>query len=145
MYTIKKIEAEATFPVRHCVLRSGKPLSSCYFEGDKNEDTAHFEVFEKDEFLGIASFFAQKNIFFHQENQFQLRGMPILDQYQNKGLGKKILQSCELHLKENMVELIWFNARESAIGFYTSLGYNQEGVLFDSPDVGPHFIMRKTI
>jgi ribosomal protein S18 acetylase RimI-like enzyme len=71
--------------------------------------------------------------------------MAILDQHQNKGLGKIVLQSCELHLKENKVELIWFNARESAIGFYRSLEYNLEGDLFDIPDVGPHVIMYKTI
>nr|WP_315158103.1 GNAT family N-acetyltransferase [uncultured Flavobacterium sp.] len=145
MYTIRKIEAEATFPVRHSVLRSGKPLSSCYFEGDKDDETAHFGIFEKDELLGVASFFAQKCNFFQQEKQFQLRGMAILDQHQNKGLGKIVLQSCELHLKENKVELIWFNARESAIGFYRSLEYNLEGDLFDIPDVGPHVIMYKTI
>lgn len=145
MYTIEKIEAETTFPVRHCILRSGKPLSSCYFEGDKNEDTLHFGLFEKGKLLGVASFFTQKNIFFQQEKQLQLRGMAILNQYQNKGLGKILLQSCESYLQENKVELIWFNARESAIGFYRSLGYNLEGALFDIPDVGLHVIMHKTI
>lgn len=145
MYTIKKIEAESTFPVRHCVLRSGKPLSSCYFEGDKNVNTVHFGVFEKDELLGVASFFAIKNIFFQKEKQFQLRGMAILAHHQNKGLGKILLQSCESYLLKNRAELIWFNARESAIGFYRSLGYNLEGALFDISDVGPHVIMYKTI
>jgi GNAT superfamily N-acetyltransferase len=143
MYTINKIEAKATFPVRHPVLRAGKPLSSCYFEGDEDVSTLHFGVFEYATLLGVASFFAKKCTQFYQENQFQLRGMAILEKHQNKGLGRILLQNCESHFQEHGAKLIWFNARESAIGFYESLGYTTYGELFDIPDVGPHVIMYK--
>ena len=46
--------------LRHYVLKSGKPLLSCYFDGGKNEDAAYFSVFDKNELESFASFFCKK-------------------------------------------------------------------------------------
>ena len=37
MQNIKKISATETFLVRHPVLRAGKPIESCHFDGDDLE------------------------------------------------------------------------------------------------------------
>lgn len=143
MYTIKKIEAKATYSIRHAVLREGKPISTCYFEGDEDLNTLHFGVFDNEVLLGVASFFMKNSKHFSHDKQFQLRGMAILEEHQNKGLGKILLQYCESFFREQATQLIWFNARVSAIGFYESLGYAIYGKLFDIPEVGPHIIMYK--
>lgn len=45
MAIIKKISSSETFLVRQPVLRAGKPLESCRFDGDDLEITHHFEGF----------------------------------------------------------------------------------------------------
>ena len=34
-FKILKIDANITYPLRHALLRKGKPLRSCYFKNDK--------------------------------------------------------------------------------------------------------------
>ena len=42
MEIIKNISANETFLVRHPVLRAGKPIENCKFDGDELETTQHF-------------------------------------------------------------------------------------------------------
>jgi len=72
--------------------------------------------------------------------------MAILQDYQGKELGQKLIQHCEnflLGLRKGV--LIWFNVRESAIGFYEKLEYKIAGNAFDIEDAGKHFLMFKRL
>ena len=60
MITLKEITASATFPVRHSVLRKGKPIETCSFDNDDNPTTKHFGLFDNDELKGIVSVFEKK-------------------------------------------------------------------------------------
>ena len=42
-------------------------------------------------------------------------------------------------------DLIWFNAREKAVGFYERLGYKKNGNPFSIADIGIHYLMFKKI
>ena len=42
MHSIQKITSTETYPVRHIVLRAGKPIESCQFDGDELGSTHHF-------------------------------------------------------------------------------------------------------
>jgi hypothetical protein len=41
----QKITALETYSARHAILRKGKPLSTCQFDGDDLESTHHFSFF----------------------------------------------------------------------------------------------------
>lgn len=143
MQKISEITALETYAVRHAVLRKGKPIESCRFEGDDLATTKHFGLFENEELAGIVSVFESKSEIFDAEKQFQLRGMAVLDLHQKKGFGEKLLQAAENYIARESGELIWFNAREIAVGFYERNGYKKAGNLFEIPGVGPHFVMCK--
>ncbi len=143
MQTIKEIAALETFPVRHPVLRAGKPIESCHFTGDELETTKHFGLFENDELAGIVTILETKSDLFEDENQFQLRGMAVLEKHQKKGFGEKLLEVAENYAKKQNVGLIWMNAREIAVGFYERNGYKKAGNLFEISGVGPHYVMCK--
>ena len=38
-YVVKQITAAETIPVRHQVLRQGKPIESCVFQNDEDSQT----------------------------------------------------------------------------------------------------------
>ena len=140
---IKKISSSATYPVRHEVLRKGKPIETCQFKGDDDENTVHFGLYQKEQLIGIISIFKEKNNLFQEKNQFQIRGMAVLEDFQGKGFGAELVKVVENHCINLNVDLIWFNAREIAVPFYKKLGYTSIGDSFLIPEVGIHFVMYK--
>jgi GNAT superfamily N-acetyltransferase len=140
---IKKISSVETYPVRHEVLRKGKPIETCQFKDDDDENTTHFGLYLEDKLVGIISIFKEKNNLFSKTNQFQIRGMAVLEEFQGKGLGVKLVKEAENHCISLNADLIWFNARENAVPFYEKLDYKIIGDSFLIPDVGIHFAMYK--
>ena len=142
---IKQLSFEETYPIRQIVLRPNRPLETCFFEGDELETTLHFGGFVNNELVGIISLFKNNHLSFQEENQYQIRGMAVLENFRKYGLGKKIVEYSEDYLKQKNISLIWFNARESAVGFYQKSGYEIIGDSFNIPDVGIHYVMYKTL
>lgn len=145
MTTIKKIDYKDTFIVRHPVLRAGKPIESCFFEGDDLKTTTHFGYFDVDKLMGVISVYQNKNLIFNADNQFQIRGMAVLQEAQTLGYGKKLLERAEADCIAKNSEIIWFNAREKAVGFYEKSGYQIAGNSFEIAGIGTHYIMFKKI
>ena len=145
MTLIKKISAQETFIVRHPVLRKGKSIETCAFEGDDLETTHHFGIFDNSSLIGIISLFLKTNPIFAENLQSQVRGMAIVESHQKKGFGEALVKHCEEHCISNEFNLIWFNARTAAVGFYKKMGYEIKGNSFDIPEVGEHYLMYKKL
>ena len=142
---ICEINALATYPVRHPVLRAGKPLETCRFDGDDDAKTVHFGYYEHGRLLGVASLFAVPNHEFEYPAQLQLRGMAVLPEAQKKGIGEQLVRHAEDFAHQRHYKLIWFNAREVAVGFYQKLGYSVWGGPFAIAGIGTHFMMFKKL
>lgn len=140
---VKKISYLETFPVRSAVLRKDKPIETCFFLGDDDQETTHFGMFHENNLIGVASVFKVKNENFDTNKQFQLRGMAVLSEYQGLGLGKVLLEEICKFVETKKVEVLWFNARENAVKFYENSGFLVIGNSFVIPDVGTHFVMYK--
>lgn len=145
MFEIKEISAFETIIVRHPVLRFGKPVESCRFEGDDLLTTIHFGLFYEDQLSAVISVFEAKSFLFREQNQFQIRGMAVLEQHQKKGFGEALLKYCENQIRNKMGSIIWFNARETAIGFYEKSEYQKIGDGFEIADIGIHYVLFKKI
>jgi ribosomal protein S18 acetylase RimI-like enzyme len=145
MFEIKEISAFEIIIVRHPVLRFGKPIESCRFEGDDLPTTKHFGLFYEDQLSAVISVFEEKSILFFEENQFQIRGMAVLEQHQKKGFGEAFLKYCENYIQNNKGSVIWFNAREIAIGFYEKASYQKIGDSFEIADIGIHYVLFKKL
>ena len=145
MYSIKQITSQETFAVRLPVLRPGKPIDSCIFDGDDLNTTAHFGIYDDEIIVGVTSIFQTSTPFLSQKQQFQLRGMAIVDSHQKRGLGDQLVQQAEQYVKENNGEILWFNAREIAVGFYKKMGYETIGEPFAIGDIGIHYVMYKLL
>lgn len=143
-YNLNEITAKETWPVRHPVLRKGRPLEDVYMEADEKETTFHLGIFHKNNIVGVASFMDDINPAFNGV-QARLRGMAVLPEFRKKGLAELILKKGEEILKEKGATLLWFNARIIALNFYKNLGYETVGPEFDIPLVGPHYVMKKQL
>ena len=125
------------------MLRQGKPIDSCKFEGDETGSTFHLGLFYYSELIGVATYMKNQNELFQGELHYQLRGMAILQQFQGKKFGNVLLQKGEQLLKTKKSDLVWCNAREIAVNFYSNFGFQISGDKFQIPDIGMHFVMYK--
>ncbi len=144
-YFIQEITATDTYPVRHLVLRAGKPIKSCHFEGDELDSTHHLGYFLDNQLIGVVSLFEAVNLPLGAGKSFQIRGMAVLDSHQKQGVGEALVHKAEDFCRNENATLIWFNARTSAVGFYQKMGYEIVGSEFEIKTVGPHFLMCKQI
>jgi len=141
------INATDTFPVRHKILRKGKPISSCAFHGDDAPQTFHLGAYLNQELVGVASFmqedFTEGAI--TKTTAYQLRGMAVLETHHKKGVGAKLLAEGERLIKEKGIALLWMNARIKAVGFYEKFQYKTHGGAFEIAGVGAHYKMYKPL
>ncbi|WP_298120695.1 GNAT family N-acetyltransferase [Flavobacterium sp.] len=145
MTILSEITFKDTFPVRHAILRAGKPIETCFFGGDDLPTTKHFGIFVNKKIMGVVSVFQNKNNTFNTDNQYQIRGMAVLNEAQKLGFGKQLVMHCETYVSEQKGSLIWFNAREKATLFYEKQGYEKVGNPFLIADIGLHYLMFKKV
>ena len=136
--TIKTISTEQTIPLRSMVLRPGLPESTCHLEGDQADRTQHFGLFKDEKILAIVSRMQSSYL---TPNDWQIRAMAVHPDHRREGLGREILQFVLEQGKEARTEIIWCNAREVAVPFYRSLGFQKVGDVFTVPGIGPHYKM----
>lgn len=146
MIEIKDIPASRVYPVRQEVLRPGKPPEQCIFAGDDHDSTFHLGLFENDSLVGVVSYMNTANAIFDDLHQYQLRGMAVLESHKGKGYGAALLLEGEKKLRKQEIPwLLWFNARDYAVGFYEKYGYQTIGEKFDIPGVCEHIVMFKRL
>jgi predicted GNAT family N-acyltransferase len=104
----------------------------------------------EDESFHLMGIDEQKNVIasgrvhFNSENEAQIRYMAVDENFKRKGVGTKIVKELENYaLSKGMVSMI-LNARENAISFYLSLGYEEVGP-YQSDTGIPHKTMKKEL
>ncbi len=139
---VRQVSAAETVPLRHAVLRPGRPVETALFAGDDLPSTKHFGAFRNGQLLCIASLFQAELPEESGVAAIQLRGMATAPEVQRTGLGRALVIGCVAFAREKGVRLLWCNARTYAAGFYTKMGFEIVGKEFDIPDVGPHYRMK---
>lgn len=142
---VQTVTATETYPVRHAVLRQGKPLSACALEGDDLPSALHLGAFFKGRIIGVVTFLENTHDLFPYARQVQLRGMGVLPEFQKKGIGELLVSTGEQQLVKRGIPFIWMNARVVALSFYRKLGYIVFGAPFTISDIGLHYKMTKPI
>lgn len=140
---VKEISAEATYSIRKEVLRKHIPLPF-EFTGDMDKDTVHLGAFSGNKLVAIASFMKSNNPKF-EGLQYQLRGMATLESYRGAGAGKLMVKVIFLKLKEMKISCLWCNARIEAVDFYKKQGLQIQGLQFEIPYIGTHYLMFKKL
>jgi len=141
------LPSSATHPLRQRVLRPGRPLSECVFDGDDRADTIHFGVEFDGALVGIASLYREPPPYEPHEPRetrdpsFRLRGMATADEVRGRGFGKALVRACLDHVARLGGGLFWCNARTTAAGFYEALGLRTQGEPFEMANLGPHVRM----
>ncbi|MGX5203483.1 GNAT family N-acetyltransferase [Aliikangiella sp. IMCC44632] len=123
---IRTISWEQTIPLRHSVLWPTKPPEYCQVEGD--QEALHFGAFTNNELVCVASVYLNLD-------KARLRKFATKADFQNKGIGSKMLRYIFRSLKNTNAKVFWCDARESALPFYQRFGMQPYGERFYKADV----------
>jgi GNAT superfamily N-acetyltransferase len=138
---VLRIKSIDTYPIRHKMLRPNGTIEDCIFQGDNDELTFHLGAFVDKKLVSVASFYFEKHPSFEDAYQFRLRGMATLPDFQGRGLSSALLRTAFPVIRQNQCSLLWCNAREKALGFYTRVGFKPCGELFTIQNIGKHMLM----
>ena len=142
---VLRVQTSDTYPIRSQILRQGRPIEDCVFEGDEEEQTFHLGAFVDGKLVSVASFYFQNHPKLQDPYQYRLRGMATLAEYRSEE--RRVGQECMSFpiIKQNMCHILWCNARKSALGFYQKVGFEKMGEEFDIPEIGPHYLVFRKI
>lgn len=140
-----RINAEDTLPFRHKVLGMGLKTDDCKYTLDDEDQTFHLGVFIDNRLVSVASFYFENHPEILNQYQYRLRGMATLPQFQKQGYSQALLKTAFPIIKQNFCNLIWCSAREDAVGFYSKVGFENQGVTEDKEEAGTKALMIKQI
>jgi len=137
-------------PLRHKLLRQGKPIETCFFDNDEAQFSRHFGVLLKGvkktgdpqkNLLAIASLYRVNLPGDNKCDAWQLRGMATDIPFRRQGIAITLLHHCIEYVRNQGGEMIWCNARIESVRLYQRSGFDVLGEEFDIPGIGKHFRM----
>jgi GNAT superfamily N-acetyltransferase len=137
--SIRRITAQETRPIRHAVLRPGRPVAEAVFGGDDDPRSIHLGAFLGERLLGVASLTRTPYPPDGHERDWQLRGLAVVGEARGRGVGGELLErAIDLAAREEG-RVLWCNGRTTARTFYERHGMEAQGEEFDRPHTGPHY------
>lgn len=134
------VPAADVHDLRRRVLRRDTPGDNVVFAGDDDPLTRHLAVRSASgEVVATSTWSEHESPDRPGRPALQLRGMAVDDAWQRRGLGAVLLLA-GLDLAESRgINVVWANARDSAVGFYVGHGFVIVGDGFVTADTGlPH-------
>ncbi len=139
---VRAISAGETHDLRARVLRSGTPSTTLTFPQDDLDGTVHLGAFLDGRLVGIGTFFPSPTPLRPDRRAVQLRGMAVEPSLQGTGAGRVLMEDAITRFRHEGVEVLWANARDTALGFYERLGMQVVGDGFVSTETAlPHHVV----
>ncbi len=106
------------YQIRYEVLRKpwNQPIHTT--KDDTENNSIHLLVIDSNG-KGIATGRMQ----FNSDKEAQIRSMAVINDYQGKGIGRKIIERLEKLAGDKNISLLCLDARENAVAFYKSNGF----------------------
>jgi GNAT superfamily N-acetyltransferase len=144
--TIRTGNAAELIDLRHVVLRTHLPREAAEYDVDAWPATRHWVATKGGRIVGCVTIFPMP-LDERQSDTWQLRGMAVAEDVRGVGVGAKLLDAVDAHLRSlsPRPSLVWCHARVTAIGFYQSCGWAVVSDVYDVPTVGPHQKMIKGV
>src|SRR5690242_5021786 len=140
---VRRVSLDDVLPLRHAVLRPGRPLATARFDGDAEPATMHVAARDGDVVVGCAAVLRRA---LDGRDAAQVRGMATAPAHRRRGVGTAVLRFVErVVAREWRLPLAWCNARVEAVAFYETAGWRVVSAEFDVPEVGPHVRMTRAL
>lgn len=82
--SVKIFPVSNLYAVRQPVLRPGKPLQECMFEGETAKDTIHPGAFRNERLIAVAASLENNHKYFREKKIIPVKGMAVFDEKKEK-------------------------------------------------------------
>jgi GNAT superfamily N-acetyltransferase len=142
---VRRARIDEIFPLRHAVLRPGRPVSYSVYSEDAG--AVHIGAWDDGMLVGCATVFPDPwpggdaaGAPAAAYDAWRLRGMAVDPSRRRTGVGAAVLAAAVDAARAAGAPMIWANARTTALSFYAAQGWQVAGSEFVTPDTGlPHF------
>jgi GNAT superfamily N-acetyltransferase len=135
---VEQVDVEQVRQLRHEVLRGPTfAWSESVYPADDDAATIHLAARDRDRVVGCATWFPEP---LESEPAWRLRGMAVAPDRQGTGVGTLIMAASFERLAALDADLLWCNARMSALPFYEAHGFRRVGGTFPSVGGIPHTV-----
>jgi GNAT superfamily N-acetyltransferase len=124
-FLVKRVTADQLHELRRRVLRNDDAALYHPDLRDEDETAFHYGGFLGPRLVVSASFFPSAPPMDSSLLTYQLRYMATDFDVQGRGYGSQVLAFAEDDLRALGVEQIWANGRDTALGFYDSVGWQR--------------------
>ena len=142
---IRILDLAGILPIRHEVLRPGRPLETARYANDEDPGALHLGAYRHGELLAVGSLYVAEMPGRPGIAAIQIRGVATLPEARGTGLGTALMDAAREHAREKGARILWCNARVSAAGFYRKLGFEIAGEEFEIPHIGPHYLLAQPL
>nr|WP_204331729.1 GNAT family N-acetyltransferase [Geodermatophilus sabuli] len=142
--TVEQVPVDVVLPLRSAVLRNGGPAGT---PGDDDPATLHLAARRHDgAVVGVVRLAAAPCPWRPDARApWQLRGMATDPAVRGTGAGRALVEAGLALVADRGADLVWCNARETAVGFYERMGFTVLTGPFDVEPIGPHLGMLKDL
>lgn len=141
-FETRLITAEDTRALRHLVLWPHMPNpESCVIAIDHRDDARHVGAFLDSKLVGVCSLFAMETPKLPDTGQYRMRVMATHPDVRGMGAGKAVVEAALALVRDLEKKVLWCDAREVALGFYSHMGFSQIDEWYNVPKIGPHKLM----
>jgi GNAT superfamily N-acetyltransferase len=124
-FLVERVSADQLHALRRRVLRNDDAALYHPDSRDEDETAIHYGGFLGSRLVVSASFFPSAPPMDSSLVTYQLRYMATDFDVQGRGYGARVLAFAEDDLRALGVEQIWANGRDTALGFYDSVGWQR--------------------
>jgi GNAT superfamily N-acetyltransferase len=145
-WVVVELTTPQTHPLRRAVLRNDTPSDVVSFAEDDWPGAHHLGVVDGDELVGTSTWIPRPLDSQPEATAVQLRGMATAHSHQGRGVGAALLEAGCARALDAGAEVVWANARDAALPFYTRHGFVVAGDGFiDATTQLPHHVVIRSL
>lgn len=123
-FEVRVVAPQDIYALRRRVLRNDDPAKNVADDRDEDKSSLHLGVFDGDRLVACGSFFTSPAPINESLTSYQLRYLATDVEIQGTGAGTLLLRAAESRLASVGGEQFWANGRDTALGFYTRVGWH---------------------
>lgn len=143
--TVREAALEEVRPLRHKVLRAGRPFDSTVSKDDARPEMRHLVAIAGADVVGVVSYFPEPAPSSPGESAIRFRGMAVDPAWQGRGIGRMLMDEVMRRARAAGAVIVWANGRDTAQSFYERVGFSAvgDGFLDSEMHLGHHVVITR--
>ncbi|MBV8196398.1 MAG: GNAT family N-acetyltransferase [Candidatus Dormibacteraeota bacterium] len=141
---IETVALDSVLPLRARMLRAGRPVDVARSPKDDAPQTQHLAAKTTDgRVVGVVTLVPRETPFARGRRAVQVRGMAVDEAVQRRRIGRLLMREAVRCARERDAEVVWANARDTALQFYERVGFRVvgDGFVDDVMQLGHHVVL----